>query len=570
MPSLRATRVAPVARFGLAMAIVICSISTSAAWADAEPNADATRSVATGSAAAETEPAAPARPDTLNDRLARLEKLQFDLERALSSTQLDIDAARRRFESAQQRLDAETEPTELLRDEVATRRLELESAQRLASLLEGRIERRSGEEQTLRWLDALDAGSLPPETIAEWLSVTETARDALAREAAVKKDRLREVHRDLEYTSVQAESLSSESPQVRWARLRQRVLRELERAYVADLASLDDTLSLQEQLVTHLTRAQQDLPLSARLRGALHYLREAWNYKLTGSEPEPITLGKVVGALVIFLFGWIVARVVARLLGARVFPGLKMEEGAAHAFESLAFYVLLLVAFLTALRMVQIPLTAFAVVGGALAIGVGFGSQNVVNNFISGIILLAERPIKRNDLVEVQGIFGNVEQIGLRSTRVRTGDNVHIIVPNASFLESNVVNWTHSDARVRISIIVGVAYGSPTREVERLILQAVSEHSSVLRDPEPFVLFKDFGDNALAFDARFWIEMRTMISRLRIESDVRHRIDELFREAGITIAFPQRDVHLDSLSPVEIRIVEDADRSGGEGSESGA
>jgi potassium efflux system protein len=294
----------------------------------------------------------------------------------------------------------------------------------------------------------------------------------------------------------------------------------------------------------------------------LHHLRAAWNYELTGSAQEPITPGKIVSALVIFLIGWIVARVLSRLLGARVFPRLRLEEGAAVAFQSLAFYFLLLVAFLTALRMVQIPLTAFAVVGGALAIGVGFGSQNVVNNFISGIILLAERPIKRDDLIEVEGVYGNVERIGLRSTRVRTGDHVHIIVPNAAFLENKVVNWTHSDRRVRVTISVGVAYGSPTREVERLILEAIRRHPDVLKTPEPLVLFREFGDNALGFEARFWIEMRTILARLRIESDLRFLIDELFREAGIVIAFPQRDVHLDSLTPVEVRLVSER-RDGG-------
>jgi small-conductance mechanosensitive channel len=514
-------------------------------------------------------PTAPAKPSTgpaeaatstgsLNDQLARLAKLEFELERALASAQLDVASARRRFESAQQRLDAASDPSDLLRDEVAARRLELESAQRVASLIQGRIDRRDDDEQRWRHLYALEDGSVSPEQLAEWLSQAETARDELSREATVKGDRLAEVRRDRQYTSDQIEGASPESTSTRWTRVRLRALEQLDRGYEADLANLDDSIALNKRLLERIRRAQEDLPISARLRGAMHYLREAWNYPLTGSEPEPITLGKVVGALVIFVIGWLLARTIARLLGARVFPGLKMEAGAAAAFESLAFYVLLLVVFLTALRMVQIPLTAFAVVGGALAIGVGFGSQTVVNNFISGIILLAERPIKRGDLVDVGGVFGNIEQIGLRSTRVRTGDNIHIIVPNASFLETNVVNWTLSDARVRLNIPVGVAYGSPTREVERLILEAVRDQPTVLREPAPVVLFVDFGDNALGFEARFWIEMRTVLARLRTESEIRFRIDELFREAGITIAFPQRDVHLDSLSPVEVRLVDES------------
>ena len=170
----------------------------------------------------------------------------------------------------------------------------------------------------------------------------------------------------------------------------------------------------------------------------------------------------MIGALVIFLIGWMLAQGGGGACSAcGSFRGCASRRERPTPSSRSPFYFLLTVAFLTALRMVQIPLTAFAFVGGALAIGVGFGSQNIVNNFISGIILLVERPIKRSDLVDVGGIFGNVEQIGLRSTRIRTGDNVHIIVPNASFLESNVVNWTHSDPKVRVSVSVGVAYGSP-------------------------------------------------------------------------------------------------------------
>jgi small-conductance mechanosensitive channel len=493
--------------------------------------------------------------ETFNAALERLAKLEFDLERSLASTRLDVASARRRFEVAEQRLDSNPEPDEILREEVAARRLEFETEQRIATLLEGRIERLSSREQAWRRLHALANDAVTPESLADWGSESGAAADDFAREASVKEARLDEVRRDLAFTQEQLEELPASTPQIRWVKLRKRALEGLEAAYEADSESIETARELEERLATQLTLARENLPLTARMRGTIHTLREVWNYKLTGSEPEPITLGKIVSALVIFVIGWLVARLIASLLGSRVFPKMRLEEGAAAAFESLAFYVLMLVAFLTALRMVQIPLTAFAVAGGALAIGVGFGSQNVVNNFISGIILLVERPIKRSDLVEVEGVFGNVEQIGLRSTRVRTGDNVHIIVPNAAFLESKVVNWTHSDARVRITITVGVAYGSPTREVERLIAQAVLEHPAILPHPEPIVIFTDFGDNALGFETRFWIEMRTVIARLRIESDVRFRIDELFREAGITIAFPQRDVHLDSLAPVEVRIV---------------
>ena len=160
-------------------------------------------------------------------------------------------------------------------------------------------------------------------------------------------------------------------------------------------------------------------------------------------------------------------------------------------------------------------------------------------------MLLAERPIRTGDLVDIGGVVGTVESIGLRSTRIRTPDNFHIIVPNASFLESNVVNWTHEDPMLRLRVKIGVAYGSPTRKVEELLIQAAAEHPRCRNSPTPTAIFSDFGDSALLFEVRFWIRYDEQTDRAGIQSDVRYRIDELFAEAGIIIAFPQLDVHVD-------------------------
>jgi small-conductance mechanosensitive channel len=155
---------------------------------------------------------------------------------------------------------------------------------------------------------------------------------------------------------------------------------------------------------------------------------------------------------------------------------------------------------------------------------------------------------------------GNIEQIGARSTRLKTGSNLEIIVPNSKFLENNVTNWTLSDTRVRTSVSVGVDYGSPTREVARLLQQAAEENPNVLRQPEPLVLFQGFGDNTLNFEVFFWISTRTTTHRLRVESEIRFAIDDVLRAANVTIAFPQRDVHLDTSRPLEIRLHSAEDR----------
>jgi small-conductance mechanosensitive channel len=242
-------------------------------------------------------------------------------------------------------------------------------------------------------------------------------------------------------------------------------------------------------------------------------------------------------------------------LGGRFLPRLGVHESAAAALQSITFYSLVSLTALLALRWVNVPLTLFTFLGGALAIGIGFGSQNLVNNFISGLILLAERPIRVGDVIEVDNLVGSVDSIGARSTRIRTVSNYEIIVPNSSFLERNVVNWTLSDKRVRCTIAVGLAYGSPTREVARWLKKAAEEHGQVLERPEPFVWFVNFGDNALEFELYYWIQIRAMSERRRIESDLRFIIDQYFREAGLVIAFPQRDLHISTEEPLQVSLL---------------
>lgn len=286
-----------------------------------------------------------------------------------------------------------------------------------------------------------------------------------------------------------------------------------------------------------------------------------WSYPLTIIDGTPITLGKLLLALAVLLAGHRISRHLSRGLGHLLRRQARMDPGAAAALETLGFYVLFVSFAVSALQLVKFPLNTLAIAGGALAIGIGFGSQNLMNNFISGLIILIERPIRRDDLVQVEGTYGIVEHVGPRSTRIRAMDNTHIIVPNSFFLEHSVLNFTLADDVIRAQVDVGVAYGSPTREVTRLLRQVLAEQPEVLAAPEPRILFAEFGDNALQFQALFWIRARSILDRRVIESDVRYRIDERFREAGMVIAFPQRDVHLDATRPIPVRLLE-AERSG--------
>jgi len=289
----------------------------------------------------------------------------------------------------------------------------------------------------------------------------------------------------------------------------------------------------------------------------LKIVGDFWGYPLTSVEGHPITIGQVVAALVLFAIGYIASRWMSWSLGQHLLQSVGMHESAAAALQTVSHYIFVSIAALAALQMASVPLGVFTFFGSAVAIGIGFGSQNIMNNFISGLILLAERPVRVGDRIQIDQLYGTVELIGTRSTRVRTEDNLEIIVPNSTLLQANLINWTLTDDKVRATIRIGVAYGSPTREVAQLLEQAADEQLEVVREPPPAAKFDDFGDNALMFKLHFWLHIARSGVRSEVESEIRHRINELLDEAGIVIAFPQRDVHLRMLEPVDVRISTD-------------
>jgi small-conductance mechanosensitive channel len=281
---------------------------------------------------------------------------------------------------------------------------------------------------------------------------------------------------------------------------------------------------------------------------------DVWTFPLIKIGEGAIEVGQLVLVLIVLVVGYFASRLVERLIMRRL-GGTHLKPDAVYALQRITFYVLLLIVAMTAMSLLRIPLTAFAFVSGAIAIGVGFGAQNIINNFISGWILMWEQPVRIDDFVEIDSSSGVVERIGNRSTRIRRVDGVHMLVPNSQMLERTVVNWTLIDRRIRSVVRVGVAYGSPTSKVAELIRQAIADVPDILNDPEPVVVLEDFGDNALVFDALFWADLSNQRQQRQLRSDVRFRIDELFQQNGIAIAFPQRDVHLAGVSPLEVRLV---------------
>lgn len=280
-----------------------------------------------------------------------------------------------------------------------------------------------------------------------------------------------------------------------------------------------------------------------------------WNATLFTAGDTQIKLNQIIIALLAACIGLWLAKLFTGLISARLVRVSRVSETVAFTIGKVIYYVAAAVVLLIAMQIAGIPTTVFTVLGGAIAIGVGFGAQNLFNNLISGIIILTEKPIRRRDIVEIDGMEGQVAEIGNRCTRIRMSNGIDVLVPNSKFLENNVVNWTLHDAKVRGHVAVGVAYGSPVQQVRDLLCQAAKEHQKIDAVPPPTVLFQAFGDNTLNFSLYFWTEVTKPLDLRLIESDLRFTIDGLLHDAKITIAFPQRDVHLDTLKPLEVRMI---------------
>jgi small-conductance mechanosensitive channel len=219
-----------------------------------------------------------------------------------------------------------------------------------------------------------------------------------------------------------------------------------------------------------------------------------------------------------------------------------VDSGVRDSVEKFVRYGILAFGFLFALDNLGISISSLAAIGAILMVGIGFGLQNITQNFISGIILLLERPIKVGDIVTVGSFSGRVVDIRVRSTIIQTRDDISIIVPNSKLVSEEVINDSYSGQKIRRHVKVGAAYGSDVKTVKRLLTEAAMEHESVLKDPPPSVVFEDFGESSLDFDLRFWCSNIWQMEV--ISSDLRTAIEEKFRAANIQIPFPQRDLHI--------------------------
>jgi small-conductance mechanosensitive channel len=361
-----------------------------------------------------------------------------------------------------------------------------------------------------------------------------------------------------------------------------RQLLEALRQREADLREARDYSLRRERLVLRFRadlEQRRDTTWTDRLRdgGAAGWLwlKRVWNFELVALEDtlttddgrklgvtRSITVGKTFGAALIVLLGYaLVSLIVRRLERWTVKAGRANAQTATLVRKWILFVaggVLLLVGLLGA----SIPLTAFAFLGGALAIAAGFGLQNLLKNLVSGVMLLVERPMRLGDLVEVDGIRGRVTEIGIRASTIRSADGIESMIPNSRFVEGNLTNWTLSSVTTRQAISIGVAYGSPLRTVSEILAEVLQRHGHVLKEPAPQVYLDEYGDSSINFGLAYWVEMTQQNDVRRVKSDLLMMIDRAFEEAGIEIPFPQRDVHLTTSAPMPVQVVTSPPQAG--------
>ncbi|MBZ0217855.1 MAG: mechanosensitive ion channel, partial [Fimbriimonadaceae bacterium] len=257
-------------------------------------------------------------------------------------------------------------------------------------------------------------------------------------------------------------------------------------------------------------------------------------------------------AISVFIIGLILTRIFQRWFTANVLTRTRLDTGVKHSIGAGIGYLGFLIAVILALDYTGIDLSNLALIAGALSVGIGFGLQNVVSNFVSGIILLIERPIRVGDWIVVGDKEGYVKKISVRATELETFDRQSIVIPNAELINTSVGNWMLKDRTGRLIIEIGVSYNSNEEEVRDILYRLIAEDERIATEPKPFVRFKDFGDNALIFEVRVFLKDISDI--IRIGSDMRFRIRKAFREAGIAIPFPQRDIHLQAAQAGQVSI----------------
>src|SRR5437773_609152 len=287
-----------------------------------------------------------------------------------------------------------------------------------------------------------------------------------------------------------------------------------------------------------------------KLSDVIDLVQTFMNFKLFEINKTAITPSSIFMFVVFIAVFAVTSRLLQRVLKGQVFSRLSIDEGMQYTLTRITHYLIMIVGAVVAFQFIGIDLTGLAIIVGFLSVGVGFGLQNITSNFVAGLILLLERPIKVGDRVIFRNQEGDVVEIKMRSTTVRTLNNIAVIVPNSEFVSSKLENWSYGDQKVRLDVDVGVSYESDLETVIRSLMEVAAEHPEVLKNPAPDVLHSGFGDSAWNMRLRIWLEHPRR--HPEVQSDINCAIVRKFQQNGVEIPFPQRDLHVRSPVPLPI------------------
>jgi len=463
-----------------------------------------------------------------------------------------VELAKYRLEVAEGRVDAMQALTEGLESLLQLENVALKAYQDRRALVEAKSPQQRAQ--------ALDALGVPRENLWAWVNVVD---DDLARTAA-----------DFSKLEARAAALGSEDP-------RFSLLGE-QRTYTSDklamLQRISQAVEAQRKLVKRWVLENAPEPGQAGWSQRVAKfaatgwatVKKIWSFEVMSFEDKvevegqtitgkiPVTLGMWVRAVLLFLLGHWVALLIAKRLHRSLVARGHIADAQARTLRNWSMIVVGVFLVIGTLAFLRIPLTVFAFFGGALAIGLGFGTQTLIKNFISGIIVLVERKVRVGDIVEVDGITGTVIEINTRSSVLRGSDDVETMIPNSVFLDNRATNWTLSNTRMRRNLRLGVAYGTPPTQVMEILTEAAGRHGLVCEEPAPFAVFEDFGDSALLFSLYFWLDLAGPANAMMVTSDLRLMIEKRLGEAGLGVPFPQRDVHLTTAKPLQVQWVGNA------------
>lgn len=459
-----------------------------------------------------------------------------------------LELAKFRVEVAEVRIESLQSMTEGLESLVQLENIGFKAQQERATLLKS-----TRQEEKQKALDALGVLS---DRLRAWLNVVDNDMTTCAAELSKLESR--------------AASITSEDP--RFALVNEQ--RAARSEMLAMLQRASQTVEAQRKIIRrwiadHTPKAEEPGVIN-RLQSIGPRIWQGvlriWSFEVMSYEDSvevdgqtitgkiPVTLGMLLRAICFFIIGyWIASRIANRIQRTMVARN-SLAEPQIRMLRNWAMIIVAILLALGTLSFLGIPLAVFAFVGGALVIGVGFGTQTLIKNFISGIIVLAERKVRVGDVLDVDGIVGTVTEVNTRSSIIRSADDVETMIPNSLFLENRVTNWTLTSPRIRRNLRVGAAYGTDAPLVMSILTECAGRHGLICKDPAPFSVFEDFGDNALVFSLYYWVELGTGANSIVIASDLRLMIEKRFTEAGVGIPYPQRDMHLTTDAPIKVQI----------------